>query len=97
MSKTSMQNTLNVCCLSFFLKQLDCDWIWIGLSIHFKKWIWIWILNQIFVMDLDWIEQKPACNQTTITKFIKAMSESVKFNRVKDANCLQPQFYKVYT
>ncbi len=43
------------------------SWIVIGLSIHFKKWIWIWILNYIFVLDLDWIdnpknwiEQKPA-------------------------------------
>jgi hypothetical protein len=38
------------------LVSLDCDWIWIGLSIHFEKWIWIWIFNQIFVMDLDWID-----------------------------------------
>jgi len=33
---------------------LDCDWIWIGFSIHFENWIWI--VNQIFVMDLDWID-----------------------------------------
>jgi hypothetical protein len=42
--------------IDFFLKLLDCDWIWIGLSIHFKKWIWIWIDNHIFLMDLDWID-----------------------------------------
>jgi len=34
---------------------MDCDWIWIGLSIHFEDWIWILIVNHIFVMDLDWI------------------------------------------
>jgi hypothetical protein len=27
---------------------------WIGLSIHFEKWIWI--VNNIFVMNLDWID-----------------------------------------
>jgi len=42
--------------IEFFFKLLDCDWIWIGLSIHFEKWIWIWIDNHIFVMDLDWID-----------------------------------------
>ena len=26
------------------------------LSIHFENWIWIWIVNHIFVMDLDWID-----------------------------------------
>ncbi len=36
-----------------FSKKLDCDWI--GLSIHFEKWIWIWIVNHIYLMDLDWI------------------------------------------
>jgi hypothetical protein len=40
--------------LAFFFKLLDCDWIWIGLSIHFEKWIWI--DNHIFMMDLDWID-----------------------------------------
>ena len=40
----------------------------IGLSIRFEKWILIWNVNQIFVMDLDWInhpkiwiEQWPTC------------------------------------
>jgi hypothetical protein len=42
--------------IEFFFKLLDCDWIWIGLSIHIEKWIWIWIDNHIFVMDLDWID-----------------------------------------
>jgi len=48
---------------------LDCDWIWIGLSIHFKKWIWI--ENHKFAKDLDWIdnpknwiEQYPAHDAT---------------------------------
>jgi hypothetical protein len=45
--------------IEYFFKFLDCDWIWIGLSIHFEKLIWIWIDNHIFAMDLDWIEQKP--------------------------------------
>jgi len=45
--------------IEYFLTFLDCDWIWIGLSIRFKKWIWIWINNHVFAMDLDWIEQKP--------------------------------------
>ncbi len=30
----------------------------IELSIHFEKWIRIWIISDIFVMDLDWIEQQ---------------------------------------
>jgi len=34
---------------------------WIGLSIHFEKWILILIVNHIFLMDLDWIEQQPEC------------------------------------
>jgi hypothetical protein len=34
------------------------DWIVVGFSIHFEKWIWIWISNHIFVMDLDWIDNK---------------------------------------
>ncbi len=42
--------------IEYFFKFLDCDWIWIGLSIRFKKWIWIWIDNHIFAMDLDWID-----------------------------------------
>jgi hypothetical protein len=42
--------------IAFFLKLLDCDWIWIGLAIHFEKWIWIWIDNHEFAMDLDWID-----------------------------------------
>jgi hypothetical protein len=42
--------------IEFLLKLLDCDWIRIGLSIHFEKWIWIWIDNHIFLMDLDWID-----------------------------------------
>jgi len=25
--------------------ELDCDWIWIGFSIHFEKWILILIDN----------------------------------------------------
>ncbi len=43
-----------ICCHYIFQKFLDCDWIWIGLSIHFEKWIWI--DNHIFAMDLDWID-----------------------------------------
>jgi hypothetical protein len=35
-----------------FYNELDCDWI--GLSIHFEKWIWI--VNHKFLVDLDWIE-----------------------------------------
>ncbi len=27
-----------------------------GLSIHFENWILIWIVNHIFVMYLDWID-----------------------------------------
>jgi len=34
-----------------------------GLSIHFEKCIWI--VNHIFAMDLDWIEQQPAYIQHT--------------------------------
>ena len=59
---------------------LDCDWIWIGLSIHFENWIWIWIDNHKFVKDLDWIEnpknwieQYPAymkCERNNIHKVI---------------------------
>ncbi len=41
--------------IAFFLNLLDCDWIWIGLSIHFEEWIWTWIVNQ-FTMDLDRID-----------------------------------------
>ncbi len=37
--------------LIFSQKSLDCDCTWIGMSIHFVKWIWIWIGNHIFVMD----------------------------------------------
>ena len=32
------------------------SWIVIGMSIHFENWIWIWIVNHIFLMDLDWID-----------------------------------------
>ncbi len=42
--------------LKIFQKLLDYDWIWIGSSIHYEKWIWIF--NHIFVMDLDWIDKK---------------------------------------
>jgi hypothetical protein len=42
--------------IEYFFKFLDCDRIWIGLPIHFEKWIWIWIDNYIFAIDLDWID-----------------------------------------
>ena len=32
----------------------DCDWICIGLSNHYKKWISI--VNHKFLIDLDWID-----------------------------------------
>jgi hypothetical protein len=36
------------------------SWIVIGFGLDcqsiFKKLIWIWILNHIFVLDLDWID-----------------------------------------
>jgi hypothetical protein len=61
--------------MKFFYKVLNCDWIWIGLSIHLEKWIWI--VNHIFVMDLDWIdnpknwiEQQPGYNQLLLVKLI---------------------------
>ena len=38
------------------ISSLDCDWIWIGLSIHSEKWIWIWIDNHKFAKDLNWID-----------------------------------------
>ncbi len=34
---------------------MDLDWI---VNPLFKKWIWIWILNHIFVLDLDWIDNQ---------------------------------------
>jgi len=38
----------------YFYNDLDCDWIWIVNPL--KKWILIWIVNHIFFMDLDWID-----------------------------------------
>ena len=35
---------------------MDCDWIWIELSIHFEKWIWIWSDNHKLAKHLDWID-----------------------------------------
>ena len=29
----------------WFCNDLDRDWIWIGSSIHFGKWISIWMIN----------------------------------------------------
>jgi len=29
--------------VAWFNIELDCDWIWIGLSIHFETWNVIWI------------------------------------------------------
>jgi len=57
----------------YFYDELNCEWIWIGLSIHFEKWIWI--VNNIFLMDLDWIDNPKKMDLATACARLVATSE----------------------
>ncbi len=55
------------------------------LSIHFEKWIWIWIVNHIFVMDWDWIDNPKKLDWATACKYltcIRSFEDTVCFTNV---------------